>query len=139
MNNKLKLVAPCGLYCGECLGFQRGTCDGCRSGSGECLKYRKICGIFECCIIKKKLELCNQCNQFPCKKFNKFFETPEWYSEVVNNLKRIKKVGLKKWLKEQEIRVEKLKECAEEKGLKHCSQCNEWPCRYLDRPPLTPD
>jgi len=132
------LAAPCGLYCGECLGFQRGTCKGCRSGAGECLKYRKICRIYECCIAERKFDFCNQCDEFPCKKFNEFFETPAWYSEVVNNLERIKEVGVEKWLKEEETRVNSLKECASQKGVAHCSECKDWPCEKLKRPPLTP-
>ena len=132
------LAAPCGLYCGECLGFQRRTCKGCRSGKGECLKYRGICKIFECCLNEKKLDFCYQCNQFPCKKFKDFFETKEWYEEVTNNLKRIEKIGLDKWLKEQEKRVKILKNCAKLKGIKHCSECKEWPCSKMKREPLKP-
>lgn len=139
MMNELRLVAPCGLYCGECLGFQRGTCEGCRSGRGECLKYRKRCGIFDCCIIEKKFDLCGECDQFPCEKFKEFFETPAWHKEVIGNLKRIKEVGVKVWLKEQEKRVDELKKCTSKKGIKHCSECKDWPCKKLQRSPLKPD
>ncbi len=136
---KISLIAaPCGLYCGECLGFQRGTCKGCRSGKGECLKYRKVCRIFECCLNRRKFDFCYQCSDFPCKKIKNFFDTEEWYDEVTNNQKRIKQTGLNKWLKEQEKRVKKLKNCAKSKGLFHCSECEEWPCNKLKREPLTP-
>jgi len=132
------LAAPCGLYCGECLGFQRGTCQGCRSGVGECLQYRKICGIYECCINGRRLDFCHQCHEFPCKKFNEFFQTPEWHNEVVNSLKRMKEIGLDKWLKSEEARVSSLKDCATRKGIAHCSQCKDRPCPKLKREPLTP-
>jgi len=136
-DSKWNLAAPCGLYCGECLGLERGTCEGCRSGKGECLKYRAICKIYECCVNDKRHDFCYQCLEFPCKKFKDFFETVEWYDEVTNNLKRMKEIGLKKWLKEQEKRVKILKNCAESKGFIHCSQCKEWPCDKLKREPLT--
>ncbi len=133
----LLLASPCGLYCGECSAFQDGTCKGCRSNLGVCLKYRKACGIYDC--DKREFDFCGECEEFPCKKFNKFFNTREWYDEVTNNLKRIKKIGLEKWLEEQEKRVNILKKCATGKGITHCSQCKDWPCKKLKRPPLTPD
>jgi len=133
------LAAPCGLYCEECLAFQRGTCKGCRSGKGECLKYRGICNIFECCLNERKLDFCFQCVEFPCRNFKDFFETKEWYDEVTSNLKRMKKIGLEKWLKEQEKRVKTLKRCARSKGIFHCSECKERPCKLLKREPLKPD
>jgi len=132
------LAAPRGLYCGECLGFQRGTYEGCRSGKGECLKYRGICKIFKCCLNERKLDFCYQCTEFPCKKFREFFETKEWYNEVTGNLRRMKEIGLNKWLKEQENRVKILKNCAKSKGIFHCSECKEQPCNKLKRKPLTP-
>jgi len=134
------LIAPCGLYCGECLGFQDGRCGGCISRKGLCLKYSKICKIYYCCVDKRKFRFCNQCNDFPCENF-KFFEDREydWYSEVVRNLQRIKKIGIENYLNKEVKRVEGLIECAKQKGIKHCSECKNWPCKKLKRPPLTPD
>ena len=132
------LIAPCGLYCGECLGFQDGRCAGCLSREGLCLKYTKICKIYSCCADKKGLRFCGECREFPCGKFTKFFDTPAWYNEVVRNLREIKKVGLEKFLKEQVKRVNQLIKCAKEKGIKHYSECKNWLCEKLQRPPLTP-
>jgi len=138
LDNK-NLIAPCGLYCGECSGFQDGLCEGCLSRKGLCLKYTKICNIYSCCVDERKLSFCSECKDFPCKKFTKFFNTPVWYNEVTDNLKRIKKIGAEKFLKEQVKRVEGLIKCAREKGIEHCSKCKEWPCKKLKRPPLVPD
>ena len=133
------LVAPCGLYCGECDAFQGGRCGGCISRKGLCLKYTKICKIYSCCVGKKGLRVCGQCKEFPCRKFPAFFDTPAWRREVLGNLRRIEKIGIEKFLEEEVKRVSKLIECAEKHGLIHCSQCKEWPCKILKRPPLIPD
>lgn len=50
----------------------------------------------------------------------------------------MKEIGLEKWLRKQERRVEALKECAKSKRIKHCSECKEWPCKILKREPLKP-
>lgn len=55
MIEKLWLASPCGLYCGECSAFQDGTCKGCRSNLGICLKYRKVCGIYMIAVLKENL------------------------------------------------------------------------------------
>lgn len=137
LDNK-NLIAPCGLYCGECSGFQEERCGGCISRKGLCLKYTKICRIYSCAD-KKGIHFCCECKAFPCDKFTKFFSTPAWYNEVIGNLKRIKKIGVEKFLKEQVKRVEGLIKCANKKGIKHCSQCKKWPCRKLKRPSLVPE
>jgi len=133
------LVAPCGLYCGECSAFQDGRCSGCISRKGLCLKYTKVCRIYSCCIEKRGLRVCSQCKEFPCRKFPVFFNTPAWYKEVVGNLRQIEKIGLEKFLEKEVKRVNQLTKCAEKHGLAHCSQCKEWPCKILKRSPLVPD
>lgn len=137
--NNPNLIVPCGLYCGECSGFQEKKCGGCLSRKGLCLKYTKTCQIYSCCVDEKKRRFCSECSDFPCEKFDKFFNTSQWHNEVVGNLKRIKKLGVKKFLKEQVRRVKKLIKCAEERGIKHCRQCQSWPCRNLKRSPLVPE
>lgn len=132
------LLAPCGLYCGECLGFQEGKCGGCLSRKGLCLKYSKVCKIYECCIGRKNLRFCSECPKFPCSSLKKFFDTKEWFKEVVSNLLQIKRLGQTRFLKEQLRRVNKLIKCAKRKGVIHCSQCKDWPCKLMKREPLVP-
>ena len=137
------LIAPCGLYCGECEGFQDGRCGGCISRKGLCLKYSKICKIYDCCVNEKNFRFCNECDGFPCTKF-KFFEDEDynkgydWVAEVVDNLKKIKKIGIGNYLNEEVKRVKTLIKCAKQKGISHCAECKDWPCKKLKRPPLRP-
>jgi len=138
LNNK-KLIDPCGLYCGECLGYQDGRCLGCLSRKGLCLKYSKICKIYNCCVNIKKFRFCNECKNFPCENF-KFFKNEEydWFLEVIKNLEKLKKIGIEKFLNKEVERVKKLIECTKTKKVIHCSRCKDWPCEKLKRPPLTP-
>jgi hypothetical protein len=65
-----KLVAYCGLYCGECRRFLRGSCPGCHKNHKA-----KWCGVRKCCIEAEKSS-CAECENFSdpndCKKFNNF-------------------------------------------------------------------
>ena len=133
-----ELASPCRLYCGECRAIVDGTCNGCRSSQGLCLKYREVCGVYSCAE-SGGVKFCFECADFPCIKFRDFFETPAWYEEVIGNLKRMKEIGVEKWVAEQEERVKVLERCAADRGVKHCSECGGWPCDKLPRPPLTPD
>ena len=132
------LIAPCGLYCGECLGFQDGRCGGCISRKGLCLKYSKICNIYECCVTERKHRFCAECKDFPCEKIDTFFNTPEWHDEVVHNLEQISEMGIKQFLSKQVRWVVELINCAKKNGIKHCSQCKNWPCEKLRRRSLVP-
>lgn len=101
-------MAPCGVYCGACPSFQV-SCNGC--GSEDRNQRRKSkwgCKIRKCCFEEKNLNFCYQCNEFPRKKYclklseshlgdNRF----QYRHELPGNLKRMKNIGMKKWLKEQ--------------------------------------
>ncbi|NVM00767.1 MAG: DUF3795 domain-containing protein [Candidatus Helarchaeota archaeon] len=116
MNEKkikeMNLAAPCGMYCGTCRqylvlkknllkerGFKRG-CEGCRIRNKNCVFLRKFCAK----IRKKEIDFCFECEEFPCenrKKIDDIYSERYNYS-FVDNLYRIKEIGVKKWLKEQE-------------------------------------
>jgi len=86
MENRKKLVAPCGLDCGICeLYLSRKDeqlknalmakgipeevlpCDGCRAAEGACPVIDKKCATFEC-THEKGISFCSQCSDFPCMK-----------------------------------------------------------------------
>lgn len=135
------LVAPCGLYCGECTGFLDGICGGCRSNQGISLDYSENCKIYQC-LNSKNLKICSECKEFPCKFFG-FFKSEKseihpWFLEVSNNMRQIKKMGLPSFLKEKGDWVNKRKECAQRKGMKYCDVCKQWPCELMKRATLVP-
>ena len=74
MKNKVEKyneLAPCGVYCGACPSFNK-TCLGCASEDktqDRCSKWG--CKIRNCCYNLKRLDYCVNCEQFPCKIFDK--------------------------------------------------------------------
>jgi len=139
--NAWNLVAPCGLYCGECTAFLNKECGGCRSNRGLSKKYRKYCKIYECSS-NKKLKICLECNEFPCKFFD-FFKAEKliessWFLDVLSNMKQIKEIGLSNFLNRKEKWLKEREKCAAKRGVRYCDECKEWPCELLKRPVLVP-
>ncbi len=139
--NRWNLVAPCGLYCGECTAFLDGKCGGCRSNKGLSKEYRKYCKIYRCSS-SKNLKICLECKEFPCKLFDFFkaerLEESSWFLDVWSNMKQIKEMGLTDFLRKKENWLRKRKECGEKRGIKYCEECEQWPCEFLKRPVLVP-
>ena len=70
----------------------------CRTGGGppDC-KIRQ-------CAKQKGIEICTQCKEYPCKLIQNL---AEHYPTVIQDGKRLQKIGLEKWVKEQEERVKR--------------------------------
>jgi hypothetical protein len=104
----------CGLYCGACtsqIAFEAmavnpeakpisddpadAPCPGC--GSPEMLNCE-----FAVCCQTHQVTSCAFCPDFPCAMLQKF-QTDEWphHIDVIENLNRIREVGMDTWLKEQ--------------------------------------
>lgn len=117
MNNSS--IAPCGVICDICLGFQRNEnkCVGCNN-TGNKPYHCTVCSIKNC-IEKKGNEklLCYECIKFPCRRVKdldkryiaKYGESP------VQNLQKIKKTSLNSFI---EAEKEKWK----------CSNCGHLLC-----------
>jgi hypothetical protein len=138
---KWNLVAPCGLYCGECTAFLNGKCKGCRSNRGLSREYRKYCKIYGCAE-KKNVRICIECDKFPCKFFNFFaaekLEESSWFLDIWANMKQIQEIGLANFLKKKINWLKQRKKCANKRKVKYCGECKQWPCELLKRPILTP-
>ena len=101
-----KLAAPCGLYCGACIDYLvYENCHSCGCNCEGCaaLAHHRSCDIYKCCVEHKGQETCKECNQFPCSRLIQFCYNPVWlhHLPVIENLRRQKVLGTKKWLKEQ--------------------------------------
>ena len=70
----------------------------CRTGGGppDC-KIRQ-------CAKQKSTELCTQCKEYPCKLIQAL---AEHYPIIIQDGKRLQKIGLPKWVKEQEKRAKR--------------------------------
>ena len=68
--SETRLIAYCGLYCGNCKRFKNGKCPGCAD-------YEKAtwCKIRKCCI-EKGITNCSACEEYvypmDCSKYNTF-------------------------------------------------------------------
>jgi hypothetical protein len=116
--DKRKLVARCGLWCGACRaylllkkdlfeekGYKRG-CNGCWVQNKNCAFLRK-----KCPYLGKTIDFCFECDLMPCEALEKLNEgyKKRYRVNLIENLNRMKEIGLDKWISEQE----KLYQCPE--------------------------
>lgn len=116
-------VAPCGVICELCLGFQRhkNKCVGCNH-TGNKPYHCTVCSI-KTCTEKDGNEqlLCHDCAKFPCRRIknldkryiSKYGESP------IQNLNRIKESGLDSFIA---IEKEKWK----------CDRCGQLLCVHKE-------
>lgn len=126
-----KLVAPCGLYCGACsvrlagkrndlkllgqiaevLTIQQGqpikvedlACEGCLSNDVVAIVCRN-CEL-RACALQKGLRHCSECPDSPCEKLVAFSKDGlPHHGEVLESIKRQRKIGYDAWTQEQEQR-----------------------------------
>lgn len=84
-------------------GFERGLdwcgekvrCGGCRSEE----RFNPVCELQKCVIQDKGLDFCFECGKFPCDILAKFEQD---YFPCIETLRRIKKVGISEWVRQQE-------------------------------------
>jgi len=105
LTEEKNLAGCCGLYCGLCPRYQstaKSRCPGCKI-----LSLTISCKLFNCCVKGKGFVTCVECDDFPCEKYEGFFQ---WDDSFIThkvcspNIERIKKVGLKMWSQEQRKR-----------------------------------
>jgi len=125
------LAAPCGLYCGACSAYvarKRGdterleelakyvaqyrgqelemedlACEGCLSAEVIALYCREC--VLRACVFKRGLTHCAQCSDFPCQRITDFNNDGiRHHSEVLDNGRRQREIGIAAWIKEQEER-----------------------------------
>ncbi|MBN1500162.1 MAG: DUF3795 domain-containing protein [Spirochaetes bacterium] len=117
-------IAPCGIICDICFGFQRdkNKCVGCNNDGfkpGHC----NDCRIKLCCEekVKVKEKFCIYCNDFPCrliKHLDDRYRT-KYNESPVQNLISISGDGLEKFIKT-------------EKEKWTCTQCGKLLCVHRD-------
>jgi hypothetical protein len=88
-----RTIAYCGLVCGVCVHAmaEREACPGCRRGGGDKRCYQRTC------CQDNGLQGCWECGEFEsCSRFE--FLKPIHGDANVNNLKRLKKLGIDRFL-----------------------------------------
>ena len=102
------LIAPCGMNCTLCYAYQRNKnkCPGCRIDASKPIS-RVICKIKTCKFFgDDENSFCYQCESFPCKNLKKLDKRyrNKYYMSMVDNLEYIRKNGLKKFIRSENIR-----------------------------------
>lgn len=100
MNNAS--IAPCGVICDICLGFQRikNKCVGCHN-TGNKPYHCTVCSI-KLCSEKNGNDqlLCNDCGKFPCRRIKDLDKrySIKYGESLIQNLNRIKEVGIESFI-----------------------------------------
>jgi hypothetical protein len=99
------LVGRCGLYCGICSDYLvTKVCHGCGCDCSSCAAHahHERCQIYRCAE-SRGYATCADCEDLPCTRLIQFACDPKWRTHlpVIENLRRIRKIGLESWLTEQ--------------------------------------
>ena len=110
-----KMIAVCGLICNGCdileatndkkiaheiadwfkkekhieVKIEDIHCDGCKGDRKK--HWSADCWILQCCVDKKGLDFCFQCEDFPCKKLENWSKESKEYKEALERLKEMEK------------------------------------------------
>ena len=91
-------IAPCGIICNICLGFQRtkNTCEGCIS-TGNKRPRCETCS-FKTCPEKRSNPhiFCYECKKFPCQRLKRLEKryTIRYGESPIQNLLTIREIGM---------------------------------------------
>lgn len=120
---KLQLVSPCGYCCLSCPAYENSLCTddiaiqkeatranlpiekllkicaGCRPKRGR-PHGDILCQTYECCINRKGLDFCYQCEDFPCLKLAPVSDRAavRRHNTKIYNLLMLKKLGLDEYI-----------------------------------------
>ncbi len=115
MKQEDQMIAVCGLECGSCdilqatndpkiaqrivdwfkkerneeVKIEDVRCSGCKGDRKK--HWSPDCWILQCCVDKKGLEFCHECEDFLCQKLEQWAETNKGYGEALNRLKEMRK------------------------------------------------
>jgi len=106
---KYNTIGCCGIDCGLCPRFHTkgdSVCPGC--GGVNFREKHPSCGFLTCCTIKRGLEVCSDCKDYPCGRFNserEGFDSFVTHKKVFVNLDLIKIDGIGYFISQQRSRM----------------------------------
>lgn len=91
-------ISICGIECTKCKEYQK-SCKGCAECGGAVTWTRyygiKVCAIYQCAILDKKLNSCGDCDQMPCDKWyatkDPSYTKEEFQQNIEERVKRIER------------------------------------------------
>jgi hypothetical protein len=101
-------IGCCGIDCGLCPRYHtagNSRCPGC--AGPNFFEKHPSCGHITCCVKKRKLEVCSQCDEFPCSKFESWAEGDSFvtHQKTLFNLNFIRGEGLERFTEQQRKRI----------------------------------
>lgn len=108
-SKKHSTIACCGIDCGLCPRFYTkgdSVCSGC--GGLDFKDKHPTCGCLTCCVIKNGLEVCSDCRDYPCRRFDserQGYDSFVTHRKVFDNLDYIKSNGLDDFIDLQKKRM----------------------------------
>ncbi len=115
MTDKLKkyeTIGCCGIDCGLCPRFctkGNSACPGC--GGFNFIGKHPTCGVLTCCVTGNKFEVCSDCKDYPCKRFDSEkagHDSFVTHKKMFVNLGSIKDDGIEHFIGNQKIRMDVL-------------------------------
>jgi hypothetical protein len=107
-------IGCCGIDCGLCPRFHTkgdSVCPGCDGPNFK--EKHPSCGFVTCCVAKKGLEVCSDCDGYPCKRFDSErsgYDSFVSHKKVFENLDLINCNGIDLFIDQQKIRINILKD-----------------------------
>jgi len=107
---KYSTIGCCGIDCGLCPRFHANGVSACPGCGGLNFKEKHpSCGFLTCCVIKNGLEVCSECKDYPCKRFDpekEGYDSFVTHRKVFENHDFIVNNGIEDFLKQQNKRIE---------------------------------
>ena len=121
------LVAPCGILCSLCVGYQgytmkgekrKHTCTGCRDYDKTCAFLKKDCELLR----EKSVDYCFQCDVFPCDNLSRMDKSyrEKYDMSLIENLVEIREKGTDSFIIMQQKKYK-------------CPICGEIICLHTNR------
>ena len=102
-------IGCCGIDCGLCPRYYTDGSSRCPGCGGEGFQQvHPSCSFITCCVKKKGLEACGECDEYPCSKFDKDIGCGDSFvlhRKMLPNLEFIKENGLPAFIEQQEKRI----------------------------------
>lgn len=105
-------IGCCGIDCGLCPRFYTtgpSACPGC--GGLNFKDKHPSCGVLSCCAVKHELDVCSECDAYPCPRFdpeNAGYDSFVTHQKMNENLDAIKDSGMDSFIKKQAHRMKGL-------------------------------
>lgn len=107
---KHESIGCCGIDCGLCPRFHAkgpSACPGC--GGSNFREKHPACGFLSCCALKHGLEVCAECPEYPCKRFDAEkhgYDSFVTHRNIFPNHNLIRANSLDTFLEKQKIRMD---------------------------------